>query len=111
MERQASTGIEGRVSVHYWQALRDTHLLPSTFTNREGRGAQEITNAALNYAYAILQSYVHSALANAGLELYAGFCMSIDLAKPSLALDLMEEYRAWVVDRTIIKMKSCLEKR
>ncbi|ANU65871.1 CRISPR-associated endonuclease Cas1 [Turicimonas muris] len=108
--RDRLLGIEGRVSVHYWQALRDTHLLPSTFTNREGRGAQEITNAALNYAYAILQSYVHSALANAGLELYAGFLHVDRPGKPSLALDLMEEYRAWVVDRTIIKMKSCLEK-
>jgi CRISPR-associated protein Cas1 len=41
------------------------------------------------------------ALLNAGLEPYCGFFHTTRAGKPSLVLDIMEEYRAWVVDRTI----------
>ena len=92
-----------------WQALRTAGLVPETFLTREGRGSVEIVNAALNYGYAILQSYIWSALDNAGFELYAGFLHRRRPGKPSLVLDVMEEYRAWVVDRNIIKLRSMLK--
>ena len=79
-------GIEGSGAKIYWESLLGTGLVPSSFSHREGRGSLEITNQALNYGYAILTSYV------------------------CLVLDVMEEYRSWVVDRNVIKMRSALEK-
>lgn len=102
-------GYEGAAATLYWQALRTAGLVPETFLTREGRGSVEIVNAALNYGYAILQSYIWSALDNAGFELYAGFLHRRRPGKPSLVLDVMEEYRAWVVDRNIIKLRSMLK--
>ena len=87
-------GYEGAAATLYWQALRTAGLVPETFLTREGRGSVEIVNAALNYGYAILQSYIWSALDNAGFELYAGFLHRRRPGKPSLVLDVMEEYRA-----------------
>lgn len=107
--RNTMMGIEGSAATVYWQALRETGFLPPSFCQREGRGSVEIGNAALNYGYAILQSYVWSALDNAGLELYAGLLHAKRPGKPSLVLDLMEEYRAWVVDRNVIKLRRRLE--
>ena len=102
-------GHEGQCAAVYWNALKDSHLLPTSFCSREGRGSLEITNAALNYGYTILQSYVWSVLDNAGFELYAGLLHADRPGKPALVLDFMEEYRAWVVDRNIIKMRQRLD--
>lgn len=107
--RNILMGLEGSAATVYWQALRETGFLPPSFCQREGRGSVEIGNAALNYGYAVLQSYVWSALDNAGLELYAGVLHTKRPGKPALVLDFMEEYRAWVVDRNIIKLRRRLE--
>lgn len=101
-------GHEGQCAAIYWNALKNSHLLPDTFHSREGRGAVEITNVALNYGYSILQSYIWSVLDNAGFELYAGLLHADRPGKPALVLDIMEEYRAWVVDRNIIKLRQRL---
>ena len=108
--RDVLMGLEGKCADVYWQSLAQSKLLPSTFMHRQGRGAQEITNAALNYGYSILQSYIHAALDNAGFELYAGFLHVPRPGRASLVCDLMEEYRAWVVDRNVIKLRSQLQK-
>ena len=103
--RETLLGLEGSAANIYWSSLVKAHLLPDTFLNREGRGSLEITNSMLNYGYAILMSQVWAALDNAGFELYAGFLHSFRPGKPSLVLDVMEEYRAWIVDRNIIKLR------
>ncbi len=60
----------------------------------------------LNFGYAILSSYILAAIENAGLEPYIGVLHGIRPGKMSLVLDIMEEYRAWVVDRSVIKLRS-----
>ena len=101
-------GLEGKAAVLYWNILISLSLLPNDFECREGRGANSMTNKALNYGYAILASFLLSAVDNAGFEMYAGFFHVDRPGKPSLVLDLMEEYRAWVVDRVVIKLRSRL---
>lgn len=101
-------GIEGFAASVYWAYLREGHFLPEEFKERTGRGALDIVNAGLNYGYAVLQSYVWGALDNAGFELYGGFLHSDRPGKSSLILDVIEEYRAWVVDRNIIKIRKQL---
>jgi len=71
---------------------------------REGRGAHDPLNAAFNYGYGVLYGQVERALVLAGLDPYAGFIHVDRPGKPSLTLDLIEEFRAPVVDRTILGM-------
>ena len=106
--RNQLLGTEGAAANAYWKALRYSLLESSGFSVRKGRGAEDATNQALNYGYALLTSYVWNALANAGLEVYAGVLHTERPGKPSLVLDIMEEYRPWVVDRTVIKLRDRL---
>lgn len=102
-------GYEGSAARLYWQCLIKEFDLPSDFVGRHGRGATDITNQALNYAYMILMSYVWSALENTGLEVFDGLLHREQPGRPALVLDVIEEYRAWCVDRSIIKIKSQLK--
>jgi CRISP-associated protein Cas1 len=94
--------IEGRAAQKYWQAFR--LLLPEALAwpGRHGRGARDPFNSALNYGYGILYSQVERALVLAGLDPYGGFIHVDRPGKPSLVLDLIEEFRTAVVDRTIL---------
>lgn len=103
-------GIEGSCANYYFLYLKEMNLLPSSFESRYKRGATDITNIALNYGYAILFNFIYKACVNAGLEPYMGVLHSIRSAKPSLVLDIMEEYRSFVVDRNVIKNRFKLQK-
>ena len=104
--REEIMGIEGAAAATYWQLIADLSWLGNSFEKRVGRGAPDLSNQMLNYGYSLLVSYVWSALDNAGFELYAGILHAERAGKPSLVLDMMEEYRAWVVDRQVIKLRS-----
>lgn len=104
-------GKEGSAANIYFGAISNDLLNEFEFKNRKGRCANDIINSALNYGYAILTSYVWQSIINSGLEPYAGVLHTNRPGKPSLVLDIMEEYRAWVVDRNIIKIKSSLKDR
>ena len=62
----------------------------------------DAVNSLLNYGYGILYSQVWGAVLNAGLEPFAGFLHVDRPGKPSLVLDLVEEFRQPVVDRAVI---------
>ncbi len=108
ISREFIMGIEGISAKFYFAYLRDVGLLPNSFKYRTKRGSQEITNIALNYGYAILFNFIYKSCINAGLEPYYGVLHTTRSAKPSLVLDIMEEYRSFVVDRNIIKLKAKL---
>jgi CRISPR-associated protein Cas1 len=59
-------------------------------------------NCLLNYGYGILYGEVQNALVIAGLEPYIGLVHTDRPGKPSLTLDLIEEFRAPIVDRTVV---------
>lgn len=101
-------GIEGSVANAYFDFLRQNSLLPSSFETRTKQNSTDITNKALNYGYAILLNFVYKSVINAGLNPYCGVLHVLRSGKPSLCLDIMEEYRSFVVDRNIIKMRSHL---
>lgn len=93
-------GLEGAAGRLYWKNL--ALLVPDTgFRTRVHQGPDDAVNAALNYGYGILTSHVWGATLNAGLEPFAGFLHVERSGKPSLALDLVEEFRQPVVDRAI----------
>jgi CRISP-associated protein Cas1 len=100
--REALLSIEGLAGRTYWKGVR--LLIPETygFDSREHRGAPDPVNSALNYDYGILYAQVWGAILNAGLEPFAGFLHVDRPGKPSLVLDLIEEFRQPVVDRAVI---------
>lgn len=95
-------GAEGRAAARYWSAV--ARLLPTdlAWPGRLTHGAADRFNQALNYGYAVLRAQVRQALLLAGLEPTAGFLHADRPGKPSLTLDLIEEFRQAVVDRTLI---------
>ena len=97
--RPALLNREGRAGAQYWAGVAALLDGKAAFAGREHRGTEDPVNAALNYGYGILQSQVWSAITLAGLEPFAGFIHVDRPGKPSLVLDLMEEFRQPVVDR------------
>lgn len=95
-------GIEGAYAARYWAAL--TLLVPErlAWPGRLTHGAADSFNQALNYGYGILYKQVEYALVLAGLDPYAGLLHADRPGKPSLVLDLIEEFRQPVVDRTLL---------
>lgn len=101
-------GIEGRGAAHYFAefagllgASAPDHFRDE-FPGRVGRGAIDPLNIALNYGYGLLLTEVIRAILACGLDPSAGFLHSSGRNKPALALDLMEEFRAPLVDATIL---------
>jgi CRISPR-associated protein Cas1 len=94
-------GVEGRAAQWYWKAVKQ--VLPEEYgwPGRKRRGAKDPVNSTLNYGYGILYSQVERALVLAGLDPYGGFLHVDRPGKPSLVLDLIEEFRQAVVDRTV----------
>lgn len=72
------------------------------FKNRNPEG-QDIFNIALNYGYGILYSEVERSCILSGLDPYLGFLHMDRYGKPSMVLDVVEQFRA-VIDRAIITL-------
>jgi CRISPR-associated protein Cas1 len=100
--RQTLMGLEGSAARQYWEGVRTIIAGRLEFMGRQHRGAGDAVNALLNYGYGILYSQVWGAVVNAGLEPFAGFLHVDRPGKPSLVLDLTEEFRQPVVDRAVI---------
>ncbi len=100
--RERLLGIEGGYAARYWGALARVVPAELGWPGRETRGAKDPFNQALNYGYGVLYRQVEYALVLAGLDPYAGMLHADRPGKPSLVLDLIEEFRQAVVDRTII---------
>ncbi len=99
--RPALLNREGRAAAIYWSTIGSMLLSEEPWPGREHRGATDPLNSALNYGYGILYSQVEHAAILAGLDPYAGFVHVDRPGKPSLVLDLIEEFRQPVVDRTV----------
>jgi CRISPR-associated protein Cas1 len=74
------------------------------FKKRTRRPPLDPVNALLSLFYSILTHDCTAALACAGLDPSVGFFHDERPGRPSLALDLMEEFRAFLVDRFVITL-------
>lgn len=102
--RNKLLGIEGECSKIYFQALGDA--LPGKFYagTRSKRPPRDVFNALLSYGYGILYSEVEKACIVSGLDPYLGFLHTDRYGKPSMVLDLIEEFRQAVVDRAMVTL-------
>ncbi|MEK6824339.1 MAG: CRISPR-associated endonuclease Cas1 [Nanoarchaeota archaeon] len=96
--REKLLGYEGYGASVYFQCFNKISLLE----NRNPAG-QDIFNMALNYGYGILYSEVERACILSGLDPYLGFLHMDRYGKPSMVLDMVEQFRA-VIDRAIITL-------
>ena len=60
-------------------------------------------NAVLSFTYSLLLRDVVTACELIGLDPYLGFFHVIDYGRPSMALDLMEEFRPIVADSVVLE--------
>jgi CRISPR-associated protein Cas1 len=97
-------GIEGKIAAIYFDALSILFIHKDfKFFGRNRRPPLDPINALLSFLYILLYQKVESALYESGLDPYLGFFHTIDYAKPSLALDLMEEFRA-LIDGLVLRL-------
>ena len=100
--RDEAMGIEGAAARQYFAALEQILPEEMRFTGRSRQPPEDIINAALSYGYAIILGETVSALCAAGLDPAIGFLHAEQDRRPSLALDLMEEFRPLIVDQVVI---------
>lgn len=96
-------GTEGAAAAAYYRCLR--RLVPSSigFVRRDRHGA-DVVNQVTNYAGAVLREHVLTAIDTAGLLPTASLLHQPMLGRPTLAFDLMEEWRAPLVDALVLTM-------
>lgn len=103
--RQHAMLHEARCAQVYWRAFALlVHRSGHEFEGREHKGAEGLVNQMLNYGYAILRSYVMKTIDLWQLNPNIGILHSTQDNKPALCFDLMEQYRAFVVDRSILAL-------
>lgn len=91
-------GFEGSFSNIYFSAF--DHILKGDikFEKRTRRPPQNEFNALLSFGYTILMNLVRTMVNTVGLDPYFGVLHAEDYGRPSLVLDLMEEFRSVAVD-------------
>lgn len=96
-------GLEGAASRVYFRAfprlIRNERF---TFNGRNRRPPLDPVNALLSFVYTLLTNEVLSAVKARGLDPYMGALHEIAYGRPSLACDLVEEYRPFLGDRLVL---------
>jgi CRISPR-associated protein Cas1 len=96
---QCVTGVEGAAAAAYWGAISSALGVPG-----RDPAAQDPLNLALNYGYGVLKYAVWRQVVIHGLDPYAGYLHADRSGRPSLVLDLMEEFRPHV-DLLALRLK------
>jgi CRISPR-associated protein Cas1 len=102
---EAAMGIEGEAAAQYF-AVFDELLRGSGFAfgGRVRRPPTDPVNALLSFVYSLITQECVSALQGVGLDPYVGFLHKDRPGRPSLALDLLEEFRAPWADRFVLTL-------
>lgn len=96
-------GIEGAAAAAYFRCLGQLVPEELRFEGRSRQPPEDVVNAALSYLYTVLLGECVTALHAAGLEPAFGILHNDQDNRASLALDLMEEFRPWLVDQVVIE--------
>jgi CRISP-associated protein Cas1 len=75
-----------------------------SFKTRSRRPPRDRINCLLSFLYALVRHDCVAALTSIGLDPFVGFLHVDRPNRPSLALDLMEEFRPWLADRLAITL-------
>jgi CRISP-associated protein Cas1 len=100
-------GLEGDAARAYFDVFNSLILAQKedfTFTQRSRRPPLDNLNALLSFLYTLLTHEAVGALESVGLDPAVGFLHADRPGRPSLALDLAEEFRAPVSDRLALSL-------
>lgn len=98
-------GLEGNAASAYFAAFGDLLLSGEfRFDGRNKRPPRDPVNALLSFVYALLTTQCTAALEGVGLDPQAGFLHALRPGRHALALDLLEEFRAWWADRLALSL-------
>lgn len=100
-------GIEGEAASVYFSIFDDMILQQKEsfcFHGRNKRPPLDNVNALLSFAYSLMTNMCMSALESVGLDPYVGFMHTDRPGRASLALDLVEEFRAVICDRFVLSL-------
>lgn len=96
-------GLEGAGSAayftHFGQLIRNQQF---SFKTRNRRPPKDPVNALLSFGYALLLHDIQGAINIVGFDPYLGYLHTQRYGRPSLALDLMEEFRPLIVDAMVL---------
>lgn len=100
-------GEEGRAANSYFDVF--DHLIlhqkdDFPFKGRSRRPPKDEVNAMLSFVYTLIANDVAAALESVGLDPYMGFMHTLRPGRTSLAMDMMEELRAYLGDRLVLSM-------
>lgn len=106
-DKTSLMGYEGLASNAYFEVfpiliLNQKNDFP--FNGRSRRPPKDAVNAMLSFAYTLISNDISSALETVGLDPYVGFLHTLRPGRPSLALDMMEELRAYLGDRLVLSL-------
>lgn len=102
--REKVLGYEGQAAIYYWSMVKELIPKQYKFTEREHQHANNVVNVMLNYGYGILYGRLLIAIIASGLSPEIGFLHKEQREKPTLSYDLIEPFRAPIVDKTVIGM-------
>jgi len=100
-------GTEGEAAASYFSVFDELITAQKDefcFNGRNRRPPLDRVNAVLSFVYTLLVHDCRSALEGVGLDPYVGFLHTDRPGRPSLALDLMEEFRSFLADRLTLSL-------
>ena len=106
-DKDSIRGLEGVVAKAYFNCFDEMILKQKDifrFNTRNKRPPKDMVNAMLSFLYSILSHDVQSALEGVGIDSYVGFFHTDRPGRISMALDLMEELRGFLVDRLVLTL-------
>lgn len=107
VDLNAARGIEGETARTYFGVFTRMirHDRPTFgMSGRSRRPPRDAINALLSFVYALVRHDCHSALECVGLDPAVGYLHVDRPGRPSLALDIMEEFRTLVADRLVLAL-------
>ena len=101
----ALRGMEGTCARAYFAAFPALlDVKEWSFQGRGERPARDPVNALLNFGYAFLEREMRLAVIGHGLDVRIGFFHASDGRRSSLVFDLMEPFRASLIDRFVLSL-------
>ncbi len=97
-------GVEGSGAALYFGVFKKLFKHDWRFEKRVRRPPTDPINVLLSFAYTLLLQQVESAVLTVGLDPYLGFLHGVEYGRPSLALDVMEEFRPIVADSVVLRV-------
>lgn len=100
---QGLMGQEGSATRLYYAALGRLFKGSLSFSGRKRRPPPDPINAMLSFGYTLLYNDIQAILLAHGLDIGFGFLHENNPGRPNLVLDMIEELRAPIIDRLVLR--------